>query len=72
MAPETWVKKETTEEQPLPETQYEVKDTVVVRSVTKTDLNRQLENLDAQIVNIGKEKARVQADLDKIKELEAA
>jgi len=68
---ETWEKRETTEEQPLPETQYEVKDTVVVRSVTKSRLEAQVRDIDTQISNLEKQKEEAKADLAKIEELEA-
>jgi len=69
---EVWTKVTTTEEQPLPETQYEIKDTVVIRTVTKTEVNRKLENIDAQIVRLQEERVEVEADLAKVAELEAA
>ena len=70
MTAETWVATETTPEQPLPETKYEVKDTVVVRSVTKSSLNSRIESLNNDIARLEEEKAKAQADLDKITELE--
>ena len=64
---ETWDTKETV---PTKETVYEIKDTITVRTVSKTRLEQQKAQYEEEIVRIQESIAVLDADLAKIVELE--
>ena len=64
---ETWDTKETV---PTKETVYEIKDTITVRTVSKTRLEQQKAQYEEEIVRIQERIDVLDADLAKIVELE--
>ena len=68
---ETWDTKETaTVPTRETETVYEIKDTVTVRTVSKTRLEREKVQQEKEIVRIQERIAKIDADLAKIVDLE--
>lgn len=51
---------------------YEISDTVTVRTVNRTRLERRKASLENEIVNLTAEIATIDVDIDKIDELEAS